>query len=201
MFKDLCSLVRRLQVRGEGPEGGGGGRTHIHAYVVIDLATPDIVPFTVQLVKLLRQAGPSIEMTGLALTGRTAETGTSPEPTWREPFGALLTDMENMHLLQRLYILDGEDTNGTWLRDLEQMYRIGAEFILHHGMSPYRHSLRRREKTRMSLNEPFLDFCGSAMCKRFTLGLFHRGPGGGRHAGPGHHRSGVGPGLSQPGAK
>ncbi len=72
-FKDLCSLVRRLQVRGEGPEGGEGGRTHIHAYVVIDLATPDIVPFTVELVKRLRQAGPSIEMTGLALTGRTAE--------------------------------------------------------------------------------------------------------------------------------
>ena len=48
------------------------------------------------------------------------------------------------------------------------MHRIGAEFILHHGLSPYRHHLRRREKTRTSLDEGFLDFCGSVMCKRFS---------------------------------
>lgn len=168
LFEDICSLVRRLQVRGDGPENGMLGRTHVHAYAIVDLATAGVAPSTIRLLKLLRRADPSMEMTGVALTGRTAETGTSAEPAWCEPFKTLVADLERVHLLQRLYLLDGEDTHGTWLSGLDQMYRIGAEFILHHGMSPYRHFLRRRERTRTSLNESFLDVCGSVMCKRFS---------------------------------
>jgi hypothetical protein len=106
-------------------------------------------------------------MTGLALTERTVETGTTEASAWHEAFTQLMAGLENAHLLQRLYVLDGEDTSRMWLRDLDEMHRIGAEFILHHGLSPYRHHLRRREKTRTSLRERFVGFCGSVMCKRF----------------------------------
>jgi hypothetical protein len=165
LFGDACSLLRRL--RAEGQVAAGGARVQIHAYVVMDLAVSGIVPFIVRLVQLVRRADPAIDMTGLALTGRTVETGTSESSAWHDTVAQLMAALEESPLLQRLYILDGEDTSRTWLRNPEEMQRIGAEFILHHGLSPYRHHLRRREKTRTSLREVFLGFCGSAMCKRF----------------------------------
>ncbi len=166
MFSDVCSLVRRLRAADQ-ESPNGGSRVQIHAYVILDLASPGVVPFVVELVQLVRQADPAIEMTGLALTGRTVETGVAQESTWYEAFEQLVGDMEKTHLLQRLYVLDGEDTSRTWLDNPKEMQRIGAEFILHHGLSPYRHHLRRHEKTRTSLKEEFLDFCGAVMCKRF----------------------------------
>jgi len=165
LFGDACSLLRRL--RAEGQVAAGGARVQIHAYVVMDLAVSGIVPFIVKLIQLVRRADPAIDMTGLALTGRTVETGTGESSAWHDTVAQLVAGLEEAHLLQRLYILDGEDTSQTWLRNPEEMHRIGAEFILHHGLSPYRHHLRRREKTRTSLREVFLGFCGSAMCKRF----------------------------------
>lgn len=166
LFSEVCSLVRRLQAGGQ-EAAGNRSRVRIHAYVVIDLAAAGAVPFVVKLIQLVRRADPAIEMTGLVLTERTVETGTSETSAWYEAFEQLAAGAETMHLLQRLYVLDGEDTNRTWLRNPEEMHRIGAEFILHHGVSPYRHHLRRREKTRVSLKEGFLEFCGSLMCKRF----------------------------------
>lgn len=165
-FNDLCSLVRRLRATGQESQDSGS-RVQIHAYVILDLTSPGVVPFIVQLVQLVRQVDPSIEMTGLALTGRTVGTGITQESRWYEVFEQLVGDMEKTHLLQRLYVLDGEDTSRTWLESPKEMQRIAAEFILHHGMSPYRHHLRRHEKTRTSLKEGFLDFCGAVMCKRF----------------------------------
>ncbi len=166
VFNDVCSLVRRLRATGQEPQNSGS-RTQIHAYVIVDLTSPGVVPFVVELVQLVRQVDPSIEMTGLALTGRTVGTGVTQESTWYEVFEQLVEDMEKTHLLQRLYVLDGEDTSRTWLDSPKEMQRIAAEFILHHGLSPYRHHLRRHEKTRTSLKEDFLDFCGAIMCKRF----------------------------------
>ena len=166
LFRDLCSLVRRLQAGGQ-EAAGNRSRVRVQGYVIADLAAPGIVPFIINLVQLVRRADPAIELTGLALTGRTVETGTAATSAWYETFDQLAAGMEKVHLLQRLYILDGEDTNRTWLRNPEEMHRIGADFILHHGLSPYRHHLRRFEKTRTSLREGFLDFCGSVMCKRF----------------------------------
>lgn len=166
MFRDVCSLVRRLHAGGQ-EAADNRSRVRVQGYVIIDLTAPDIVPFLTNLVQLVRRADPGMEMTGLVLTGRTVETGISATSAWYETFGQLVADMEKVHLLQRLYVLDGEDTNRTWLRNPEEMHRIGADFILHHGLSPYRHHLRRLEKTRTSLQEGFLDFCGSVMCKRF----------------------------------
>lgn len=168
LFSDVCSLVRGLRAGGEETAAGRGSRVRIQAYAIADLAAPGVVPFILKLIQLVRRADPAIEVTGLALTGRSVETGTSQTPAWHEAFEQLVAGLEQAHLFQRLYILDGEDTNRTWLRNPEEIHRIGAEFILHHGLSPYRHHLRRREKTRTSLEERFLDFCGSVMCKRFS---------------------------------
>lgn len=165
-FNDVCSLVRRLRATDD-EQQSTGSRVQIHAYVIVDLTSPGVVPFIVELVQLVRQVDPSIEMTGLALTGRTVDTGVHQESTWYEVFEQLVGDMQKTHLLQRLYVLDGEDTCRTWLESPREMHRIAAEFILHHGLSPYRHHLRRHEKTRTSLKEEFLDFCGAVMCKRF----------------------------------
>ena len=83
-FGDVCSLVRRLRAGGEEAAGGRGSRARIQAYAIVDLAAPGVVPFTLKLVQLVRHADSAIEMTGLALTGRTAETGTSQTLAWHE---------------------------------------------------------------------------------------------------------------------
>jgi hypothetical protein len=168
LSKELSSLIRRLSAGAMDRVQSGILRERIQVYVIIDLDTPGIVPSAMKLIQLVRQVEPSLEMTGLALTGRTVKSGHSPVEPWFEQIKVLLSELQKPYLLQRLYILDGIDANGTWLPGLEHMHHVGAEFILHHGLSPYRHQLRRRERTRASFQESFLSYCGSLTCRHFS---------------------------------
>lgn len=159
------ALTRRLRV--DRPNIASGTSPHIRvcAYVVIDLATPGAVPAGLRLAGLLSQTDSPPDITGLVLTGRTAESLSEPDEPWLEAFRQLLTSLQRQSPLNRLYVLDGRDTNHTWLQTLGQMQRLGAEFLLHHGVSPYRAHLRRSEEGRLNGRQDYLHVCGSFSCR------------------------------------
>lgn len=164
----LTEMIRRLRVERLNLAPEESMRVRVSCYVLVDLAAAGSAPAALRLATLLRRVDPSMEMTGLALTGRTAESQSGPKDAWFDALCELLKALQDEPLLHRLYILDGVDTNKTWLQTLEDMHNLGARFLLHHGLSPYREHLRRNELTRHDPRESFLDVCGSFCCRMLT---------------------------------
>lgn len=178
---DLIALTRRLRppALGFGPALGPVPR--LHMYVVIDLSAPLAVDAALELAGRLARLEPSMEITGLALTGRTAQSLTSTQNTWLEPFGTLVERLQpqggSRGSLHRLYLVDGQNTRRTWLQTPAELHRLAADFILHHGLSPHRKSLRQAESALATVNDDFLVVCGSFCCRRLHSGIevVHRG--------------------------
>lgn len=164
----MRSLIRRLNCGIPDRVQSGISHARVQGYVIVDLNTPNIIPSAIQLIQFVRRVEPSMELTGLALTSRTGMADHAQTERWFEQCTALLRELQAPYLLQRLYLLDGIDARGNWLPSLEHLYHVGAQFILHHGLSPHRHHLRRREKTRTNFQESFLNYCGSAACRQFS---------------------------------
>ena len=165
LVSSFTSLIRRLRVDCPNIIPDSSPRVRVCAYSLIDLSDPRVVPASLRLARLLRIADPSLSITGLALTGRTAQSQADIKEPWFDAFRLLLERLQQESPLQRLYVLDGRDTNNTWLQTIEQMQRLGAEFLLHHGLSPYRSHLRRNEKGRVTPEQDFLQVCGSFSCR------------------------------------
>jgi len=161
----LTALVRRLRVDRPSIAPDASPRVHVCAYVVADLSEPGAPEAALRIGRLLRAADASMDITALAMTGRTAESQADGEQPWFEAFTGLIERLQRESVFRRLYVLDGRDTNNTWLQHLAEMQRLGAEFLLHHGLSPYRSHLRRKEQGRVGPGQDFLHVCGSFCCR------------------------------------
>ncbi|MBM4026591.1 MAG: hypothetical protein FJ280_14500 [Planctomycetes bacterium] len=166
----LSSLVRRLRAVEPGPAPVPGGRLRLSAYVVIDLSDAAAVSLTIRLIQTLRQADAALDTTLLVLTGRTAATDAPAEGRWFETCRTLLEQLQDGLLAQRVCLLDGCDTEKTWLERPEQLYRLGGEFLFYHGLT-CRGLLRQNEHTRTRAGESILNVCGSFGCRTISADL------------------------------
>ena len=166
LVPEFIRLIRELCVDQSLGAPISTSRVTIGCYFLIDLSYPDVVLPALELLKELRTAGPFLDGTGIALSGRTAASGSADPKKWFDVLQAFLEGLQECvpeekqaseerrataerALLQRLYILDGQDTNGAWLQTPQEMHRQAAEFTVHHGASPYRHHLRRGERKQL----------------------------------------------------
>ncbi len=166
----LSSLVRRLRSAGPGADPAGPGRLRMGCTVLLDLSDPGVVSSAVRLMRTLRKAEPALDVTVLGLTARTAGTDSSRDIAWFEVWTHLLTELQNEPLAQRVYLLDGSDADKTWFDRPEQLHRLGAEFLLYHGLT-CRGLLRQGERARTSLGENMLNVCGSFGCRTIRADL------------------------------
>lgn len=169
VLSSVSSVMRNLRLSHGETTLRPPHRVRICSYLVMDLSDNAVILPTVELVRSLRKVDPSLDITGLALTGRTAESERHPRPLWFDTWNQLLGHLQNEPLLQRLYLIDGCDARNTWLRTSREMQRLGAEFVLHHGFSPCRSYMRNKEKSSTSVKESFLNFCGSFAYRRLYV--------------------------------
>jgi hypothetical protein len=160
----LSSLVRRLHSVEPAVDSTTPGRTRLSSYVVVDLSVPVAVAPAVQVMQALRKTDPAHDMTVLALTARTAGTDTTCDNEWFEGWKQLLAHLQNEPCAHRIYLLDGCDADKTWFERPEQLHHLGAEFLLHHGLT-CRALLRQNEQTRANPKESLLNVCGSFGCR------------------------------------
>jgi hypothetical protein len=169
VLNSVSSVMRNLRLSHGETTLQPPHRVRICSYLVMDISDNAVILPTVELVRSLRKVDPSLDITGLALTGRTAESEGHPGPLWFDAWNQLLGHLQNEPLLQRLYLIDGCDARNTWLRTSREMQRLGAEFVLHHGFSPCRSYMRNKEKSCMTVTESFLNFCGSFAYRRLHV--------------------------------
>ena len=166
----LSSLVRRMRSVGPTADPAGPGRLRMSCTVLLDLSDAGVVPSAVRLMRTLRDADPSLDVTILALTARTAATDSSRDSQWFEVWTLLLAELQNEPLAHRIYVLDGSDADKTWFERPEQLHHLGAAFLLYHGLT-CRGSLKQGERARTSLGENLLNVCGSFGCRTIHADL------------------------------
>lgn len=166
----LSALVRRLRSIGPTSDPASPSRLRMNCTVLLDLSDAGVVPSAVRLMRTLRSADPALDVTVLALTARTAVTDSSCDSKWFEVWTLLLAQLQNEPLAHRVYLLDGSDADKTWFERPEQLHRLGAEFLLYHGLT-CRGSLQQGERARISLGENLLNVCGSFGCRMIGADL------------------------------
>jgi hypothetical protein len=166
----LSSLVRRLRAIEPSVDAAVSGRVRMNSYVLVDLSIAGVVPAAVQVVRALRQADPAHDMTIVGLTARTAGTDTAADGAWFEGWQQLLTQLQEEPCTQRIYLLDGCDADKVWFERPEQFHRLGAQFLLYHGLT-CRSLLRQNERAITGANEGLLNVCGSFGCHTIPVDL------------------------------
>ncbi len=166
----LSFLVRRLRAIEPGADPVPGSRAHMSAYVVTDLSDAAAVTWALRLMRVLRQVDTAVDTTVLALTGRTAATEAGGDGKWFETWKQVLEQLQDGILAQRVYVLDGCDTDKTWFERPEQLHHLGAEFLFYHGLT-CRGLLRQNERARTGVGESLLNVCGSFGCRTIAADL------------------------------
>lgn len=166
----LLSLVRRVRSTSPAADPVSPGRLRINCTVLLDLSDPGVVPSVVRLMRALRSTDPALDVTVLGLTARTAAADSSRDGKWFEVWTLLLAELQNEALAHRVYVLDGSDADRTWFERPEQLHRLGAEFLLYHGLT-CRGLLKQGERARTSLGENLLNVCGSFGCRTIRADL------------------------------
>ncbi len=166
----LSCLVRRLHAIEPGVDPVPGSRVHMTAYVVTDLSDAAAVTWALRLMRVLRQVDTAVDTTVLALTGRTAATEAGGDGKWFETWKQVLEQLQEGILAQRVYVLDGCDTDKTWFERPEQLHHLGAEFLFYHGLT-CRGLLRQNERARTGVGESLLNVCGSFGCRTIAVDL------------------------------
>lgn len=166
----LSGLMRRLRAIEPSVDAAVSGRIRMNSYVLVDLSVAGAVPAAVQVIRTLRQTDPAHDMTVLGLTARTAATEAAADNTWFEGWTQLLTQLQDEPCTQRIYLLDGCDADKMWFERPEQLHRLGAEFLLYHGLT-CRALLRQNERGITGANESLLNVCGSFGCHTIPLDL------------------------------
>jgi len=166
----VSSLVRRLRSVEPAADSASPGRIRLNSYAVIDLSAAEAVGSALRVAKALRQADPAQDMTILGLTARTAVTDAACDSEWFEAWKLLLAQLQEAPFAQRVYLLDGCDSDKTWFERPEQLHRLGAEFLLHHGLT-CRALLRQNERARTGPGESLLNVCGSFGCRMIPANL------------------------------
>ncbi len=164
LLTSLSSLVRRLRSVSPAADPASPGRLRMSCTMLLDLSDPGVVPSAVRLARTLRKADPALDVTVLGLTARTASTDSTCDSKWFEVWTLVLAELQNEPLAQRIYLLDGCDADKTWFERPEQLHRLGAEFLLYHGLA-CRGLLKQGERARTSLGENLLNVCGSFGCR------------------------------------
>jgi hypothetical protein len=140
------------------------------SYVAIDLSDAAVVASAIRLMRVLRRVDAAMDTTVLGLTARTAANGSAGDNTWFETWKLLLEQLQDGPFAQRVYLLDGCDTDKTWFERPEQLHRLGAEFLFYHGLT-CRGLLRQNERARTGSNESLLHVCGSFGCRTIEADL------------------------------
>lgn len=166
----LLSLMRRLRSIEPVADPAGSGRVRMGCNVLLDLSDPGVVSSAVRLMQALRKADPALDVTVLGLTDRTAATDSTCDNKWFEVWKQLLAELQNEPFAQRIYLLDGCDADRTWFERPEQLHRLGAEFLLYHGLT-CRGPLRQGERARTTVGESLLNVCGSFGCRTIHADL------------------------------
>lgn len=166
----LSSLVRRLRAMEPGADPGPGSRIRMSAYVAIDLSDRAAVASSLRLMRVLRQVDTAVDTTVVGLTARTAANGSADGNAWFETWKLLLEQLGDGPSAQRVYLLDGCDTDKTWCERPEQLHRLGAEFLFYHGLT-CRGLLRQNERARTGAHESLLNVCGSFGCRTIEADL------------------------------
>jgi len=170
LVTSLSSLVRRLRSIEPGADPAPSGRVRMNSYVVIDLSEAAAVASAPRLLRALRQVDEAVDATVLGLTARTAANGSADDHRWFETWKLLLEQLQDGPFAQRIYLLDGCDTDKTWFEHPEQLHRLGAEFLFYHGIT-CRNLLRQNERARTGANETLLSVCGSFGCRTIPADL------------------------------
>ncbi len=166
----LSCLVRRLRSIEPGVDPVPGSRVHMSCYVVTDLSDAVAATFALWLMRVLRQVDTAVDTTVLALTGRTAAIDAGGDGKWFETWKLVLEQLQEGVLAQRIYVLDGCDTDKTWFERPEQLHRLGGEFLFYHGLT-CRGLLRQNERARTGVGESLLNVCGSFGCRTIATDL------------------------------
>jgi hypothetical protein len=166
----LSSLVRRLHALEPAADPAAGSRLRVSSYVAIDLSEEGAVASAIQLMRVLRGVDVALDMTVVGLTGRTAARGCGDDSHWFETWKLLLEQLQEGLLAQRIYLLDGCNADKVWLERPDQLHRLGAEFLLYHGLT-CRSLLRQNERARTGVQEGLLNVCGSFGCRTIEVDL------------------------------
>ncbi len=166
----LSSLVRRLHSVEPAAEPAPGSRLRVSSYVAIDLSEEAAVASAVRLMRVLRRVDAAVDVTVVGLTGRTAARGRADDARWFETWKRLLEQLQEGPLAQRVYLLDGCNADKVWFERPEQLHRLGAEFLLYHGIT-CRGLLRQNERARTGAQEGLLTVCGSFGCRTIEVDL------------------------------
>jgi len=166
----LSSLVRRLHSIEPAGDSVPGSRLRVSSYVAIDLSEEAAVASAVRLMGVLRRVDAAVDLTVLALTARTAARGAVDDAQWFETWKLLLEQLQDGLLAQRVYLLDGCNADKVWLERPEQLHRLGAEFLLYHGIT-CRGLLRQNERARTGVQEGLMNVCGSFGCRTLEADL------------------------------
>lgn len=166
----VSSLIRQLRSTEPVADPASPGRVRMSCYVIIDLSVAEAVSGSVRLMRIVRRADQGHDMAVVGLTGRTATSGAESDDAWFDRWKELLTQLQDEPLAQKLYLLDGCNAHGTWLDRPEQLHRLAAEFLLHHGIA-CRGPLRQAERRRVSPKENILNICGSFGVRRIAVDL------------------------------
>lgn len=166
----LTALVRRLRSLPPASDPASPSRVRMNSYILVDLSVASAVASATRLVQTLRKVDEAHDMTVVALTGRTAVTSSATDNEWFETWRQLLARIQDEPFAQRIYLLDGCDADKTWFERPEQLYDLGARFLLHHGLL-CRSYLRRNERARTGSRESLLNVCGSFGCRTIEADL------------------------------
>lgn len=166
----LSALVRRLHSVEPGADLAPGGRMRLSVYVAIDLSETAAVASALRLMRVIRQVDVGADTTVLGLTARTAACGCARDNQWFETWKGLLEQLQDGSFAQRVYLLDGCDADKIWFERPEQLHRLGAEFLLYHGLT-CRGLLRQGERARTGSHESLLNVCGSFGCRTLEADL------------------------------
>ncbi len=166
----VSSLVRRLRSVEPAADSTSPGRIRMNSYAAIDLSAAEAVASALRVAQALRQADPAHDMTILGLTARTAVTDAACDGEWFEAWKQLLARLQDQPFAQRVYLLDGCDSDKTWFERPEQLHHLGAEFLLHHGFT-CRGLLRQNERALTGPGESLLNVCGSFGCRTIRANL------------------------------
>ena len=172
LLATISSLVRQLRSQEPAADPASPARVRMSSYVIIDLSVAESVACVVRLMRIVRRADPGHDMAILGLTGLTAtsEPESESDEAWFDRWKQLLGQLQDEPLAQKIYLLDGRNASGTWLDRPGQLDRLGAEFLLHHGIT-CRGPLRQTERRRVSPKENILSVCGSFGARKIAVDL------------------------------
>lgn len=159
----LPRVLRGLRpVRQEARVEDAEGAPRVGLYLIVDLRKSSNIDAAVRVLHLTLRHFRRVDITGLYLTGRSADSrDVSRDEEWRVGLRNLLKRTEGSVVVSRAYLLDGMTSRQEWVLTRQDLARLGAQFLLHHGLADYRHTLRNRERSRVLVSQPFNQYLGS----------------------------------------